>query len=85
MIYLAENASQIFRFCSDGDHLVHELQRNLGQELFMAGIRAILNGGLAQAEILLRKSLQFAGWRVVDVEVAKSLCRHVWHMARNRG
>jgi hypothetical protein len=34
--------------------------------LSVAAIRAILSGRLAQAEILLRKSLQFAGWRVVD-------------------
>jgi glycosyltransferase involved in cell wall biosynthesis len=84
MIFLAENASQIFRFCSGGDYLVQELRRDLGQELFVAGIHAILNGRLAQAEILLRKSLQFAGWRVANFKVAKSLCRDVWHMTRNK-
>jgi glycosyltransferase involved in cell wall biosynthesis len=84
IVLLAENASQIFRFRPGGEYLVQELQRRLGQELFIAGTEAFFDGGVAHAENLLRKSLQFAGWRVVDFEVAKSLFRNVWYMTRNK-
>ena len=83
-VLLAQNASQTFQFCSGGDYLVQELQRVIGRQLFVAGIGAILNGGPAQAGTWLRKSLQFAGWKVVDLEVAKSLGRNVWNRTRKR-
>jgi glycosyltransferase involved in cell wall biosynthesis len=83
MILLADNANQTFRFCSQqGDWLVQGLQSELGKELFVAGVTAMLSGRSTQAQTWLKKGVQLAGWNIVDIEVAKSLCRSARHITR---
>lgn len=82
MMLLADNASQTFRFCSqEGDRLSKGLRSELGKELFLAGVKATLSSQSTQAKIWLKKGLQLAGWNLIEIEMAKSLCRTAWYAA----